>query len=119
MSNKKVNYTEEQAATLSTAYTAASNDAERQAVVSEYVEKFGKKPQSIIAKLRSMKVYIVAEKPEKAPKVQSTPKDVLATNIFDKINSPMNRELFTDQLSKSGKQALQELAAHFGLEYIA
>ena len=66
-----------------------------------------------------MDVYITPPKPEKVTKVQSTPKEVLARDIAEAIQPNMNGDLFTDQLSKAGKQALQNLAAHFGFEFIA
>ena len=59
MTVKTVNYTDEQVAELSEAYKAVadSSEAERDAVVDQFAEKFDRKRRSIIAKLSSLKIY--------------------------------------------------------------
>ena len=56
---KTVNYTPEQVAEMTAAYSAVleSSDSERDAVVADLAAKFGKKPRSVIAKLSNLKIY--------------------------------------------------------------
>lgn len=69
-STKKENYTTAQTEELIGAYTAASTEDERRAVITEFAEKLKKPQRSIIAKLSREKVYI---KPEKTSEKTGNP----------------------------------------------
>lgn len=59
--SKTVNYTAEMTANLVEAYTEATNDAERAAVVNTFAGAFGKTTKSVVAKLSREGVYVKAE----------------------------------------------------------
>lgn len=59
--SKATNYTQAQTEDLTEAYESAETQEQRQAVVAEYAEKFGKPLQSIRAKLVSEGIYVKKE----------------------------------------------------------
>ena len=101
------NYTEEQAAELVTAYTAADSDETRAAVVAAYAASFGKAPASIRAKLVREKVYI---KPEKAGKKGGIAKADLVEEISNFTETPVE---ILDSLSKATMVALTRVVETF------
>lgn len=100
---KAVNYTDEQAATLSSAFTAATTDAERADVVARFAAEFSKKPRSIVAKLSSMGVYI---KPKREGKRGGETKADVVTDITKMVTMPEND---ADSLTKANATALKAL----------
>lgn len=58
MAEKTPNYTDAQASELVEAYSAATNEGERETVVATFSEKFGKNVKSIRAKLVREGVYV-------------------------------------------------------------
>jgi hypothetical protein len=94
MTDKVVNYTDEQTVAVVDAYEAAENAVARKAVVAEYAEDFGKKPASVIAKLVSEGVYVAA----KAAKVARPKKSELVDVISRRV---ANDEVDFDSLEKA------------------
>lgn len=99
MNDKTVNYTEEMTNELVGAYTQAASNDERNEVVTEMAEKFGKTVASIRAKLVREKVYVKAE----ATKGRGVLKDELVAAIATLTNSD---EELMDSLAKATKEAL-------------
>lgn len=61
MADKTPNYTDAQASELEAAYVEAETESERESVVAEFAEKFGKNTRSIRAKLSNLGVYVKKE----------------------------------------------------------
>lgn len=59
---KSVNYTDVQVEEMTAVYKACENEQERKEAVQQLGDKFGKRVQSVVAKLVSLKVYISANK---------------------------------------------------------
>lgn len=104
---KAPNYTEEQTAALVSAYTGATDQAAREAVVASFAEQFGKGARSIIAKLTREKVYVPKAYTRKdGAKVEK--KDTTA----DAIGSVLKlSEGDTESLTKANRKALQTIFA--------
>ena len=102
MATKKVNYTAEQTAELVAAYEAADSQEQRETVVSEFAESFGKAKQSIRAKLVSEGVYVAKEyKTKKGDKPES--KAAIVADIAREMG--VNEET-VESLEKANKAAL-------------
>lgn len=102
---KAPNYTAEQEAALSAAYTAADTDEARKAVVEQFADAWGKNARSIIAKLTNMKLYkragYVRKDGEPAQKKDET---------ADAIGAVLRlSEADTDSLTKANRRALQAI----------
>ena len=82
---KTVNYTETQTASMVEAYSEASTDFERSEVVSQFAEEFGKSLASIRAKLSREGVYIKKAYVSKAGK-PATKKSAKVSLIAMKCN---------------------------------
>ena len=61
MTEKNVNYTDAMTAELVGAYTEAQNESERENVITEFAQAFGKNVKSVRAKLVREGVYIKKE----------------------------------------------------------
>jgi len=106
MADKIPNYTQEQTDELVTAYTDADSPNQRDMVVSEFADKFGKAKQSIIAKLVSENVYI-----KKAYKTKRGEKPISKAAIVANIASTLGVNAETvESLEKANKAALQLIA---------
>lgn len=102
MATKKANYTAEQTAELVAAYEAADSQEQRETVVSEFAENFGKPKQSIRAKLVSESVYVAkAYKTKKGEKPESK-----AAIVSDIANALGVAEETVESLEKANKAAL-------------
>jgi len=104
---KTVNYTDEQVAELTEAYTAVVDapEADRDAVVAEYAAKFGKKPRSIIAKLSNLKIY-VAKTPVAKDGEPAIKKDAAAAVLREVAGLPLTS---AESLTKADIKALTAL----------
>lgn len=98
----KTAYTAEQTAELLSAYNPAAEKDERDAVVQEFAEKFGKSVKSVIAKLSREGVYKKAERVRKDGTAV-----VKKDNVADRIGAILNlSEPDTASLSKANRKAL-------------
>ena len=89
---KTVNYTSEQVARLQDVYNPAASEVERKAMVASLAAEFDKKPNSIIAKLSNMKIYV--PKPVAVSTVtgmEAQKKDAMAQTISDLIEENFER----------------------------
>lgn len=100
--SKKANYTAEQAEALANAYEAAESQDEREAIVLEFAEQFGKPAQSIRAKLVSMGIYV-----KKTYKTKTGNKPEAKSEIVADIASALgvNQET-VESLEKANKAVL-------------
>lgn len=102
---KIVNYTDEQAAALKAAYVAAGDEQSREAVKTEFAEKFGKSVKSIVAKLVKMEVYHAKEYKTKAGETP-VKKDETADAIGKILGLTEND---TSSLAKANKVAIAKV----------
>lgn len=109
MTDKVVNYTDEQVATLVEAYKAVEGYEAEQGVVEVYAAEFGKTKGSIVAKLSSVGVYNPKAKAAKAKVVAK--KDAIVDLIAAQVG--VDAESF-DSLAKANKTVLAKLYGVIG-----
>lgn len=109
MSDKTPNYTEEQTAELVDAYTDADSQGQRDKVVNEFADKFGKSVRSIRQKLVREGVYVrkeykskTGEKPEQKSAIVADIENILAVDAGT-----------LSGLDLATKKALQVIRAQF------
>lgn len=105
MAEKVENYTAAQTAELVAAYTAATDEAKRKAVVESFAKTLGKTAKSVIAKLVRERVYV---KKEYVTKTGQPP--VKKDEHADAIGKILRMsEPETDSLAKANKAALEKI----------
>ena len=104
---KTVNYTDAQTTELVAAYNAVRETShdERQAVVVQFAEKFGKTARSIVAKLSREKVYVPKEYVSKTGE-KPVKKDAHADAIGAVLKLSENE---IESLTKANKTALEKI----------
>jgi len=110
---KAANYTPEQVEEMQTAYTGAADAAERETVVLDIAEKFGKSKRSIISKMSREGFYIRKVAVSKVTGEKPAKKSELANTLRFVSGLPM---VSGEKLNKTD---LQDLISHFeGLQEI-
>lgn len=101
----KQNYTDEMVARMRVVYEAAETDAARRAAVESLAEEFGRKTNSVIAKLSHLGIY---QRPER--KTKSGGEVVTKEKLADRIAQMVGINPETSGLAKANKGALRSLA---------
>ena len=107
MSKEKTkNFTDEQTFDLVTAYESAETQEQRNTVVEQFAEQFGKKKRSIVMKLVREGVYIKPPVVTKSGKPVMK-KETIVQRIADLMGITADK---IDSLEKANKQTLETLA---------
>jgi hypothetical protein len=101
---KVPNYTEAQAAELVEAYVAVETEVEREEVIKEFAETFGKKVGSIRAKLTREGVYVA--KTKAAAKPRTVRKAELVTQLANLLKVEEDK---LDTLDKATRATLEQV----------
>ena len=110
MSDKKApNYTEAQTDEMVQAYNEATTDDERETVVQDFAENFGKTVRSIRQKLVREKVYVKKERKTKAGDSVER-KATIVSDIADLLEIEPEQ---IESLEKATKTALQIIRGEF------
>ena len=109
---KTPNYTDVQVARLQEVYNPTASEVERKAMVAALASELDRKPNSIIAKLVNMDLYVAKSKAvSTVTGMEAQKKDALATRIYDLIEANYVRPdkvaaINVDTLGKANKTDL-------------
>ena len=109
---KTPNYTDVQVARLQEVYNPSASEVERKAMVASLASELDRKPNSIIAKLVNMELYVAKPKAVSAVTgMEAQKKDALSNRVSDLIEANFERPekvaaINTDTLAKANKTDL-------------
>ena len=110
---KVVNYSDETVSMMVSRYTAATNDAEREAVVVALAAELGKVKRSIVARLSKSEVYVKPTKVSKVTGAVAAKKDVLAVDLTSAAQAAGVVLVSAEKMAKVDMAKLLEFFAGF------